>query len=128
MLFDFQSNISKLMAASNRSQFNLRRKSQDLDETLDLNQGFDSDIDEERSEEYDEPPIKFIAAANDEEFEVFLPVIDQNITENYTASSDDDDDTSGKRNDEPDGWNKSDWGEGDKKPTWMVISAGKKAS
>ena len=107
MLFDFQLNISKLMAASNRSQFNLRRKSQDLDETLDLNQGFDSDIDEESSEEYDEPPIKFIAAANDEEFEVFLPVIDQNITENYTASSSDDDhdydDTSGKRNDEPDG-------------------------
>jgi len=48
------------MAANVRGKYTLRRKEPEPDETLDLNYGIDSDIDEESDEEDYQPLVQFI--------------------------------------------------------------------
>ena len=112
----FSQKFRKKMAANIKGKYTLRTRLQDLDETLDLNQGIDSDIDEEGFEEDDEPLINLVTAAVNEEFQQF-PVNDQHQNiENHEHA---DTDTPEPSMDSPDGWDISFWKEGSKSPTWI---------
>jgi len=105
------------MAANIRGKYTLRRKEPEPDETLDLNYGIDSDIDEESDEEDYQPLVQFVAAPDDDE-----DVIDADLAEH----NDDDNPHNPQaaaaatvNADAPDGWDDSAWKQGDKDLSWL---------
>lgn len=115
-----QNVLENKMADNVRGKYTLRAKAQNADETLDLNQGIDSEIDSEVEDEDEQPLINFVGDREEENHDINEGEIDNNIQNNQQQPQQPAPPAGAAVDpDSPDGWNISNWKEGDKDLTWL---------